>query len=115
MTALNILDFEPVNFVDPEKVNNIYKSILENGWSGAPILVYGNCLITGSHRKAALIKLFDDGYNLNFECAEDVTDIIEGKIAEGMEESEIFNNLDYLREIFTGTWVEEYKDDLVEW
>ena len=115
MKAIDILDFEPVNGVDEEKVNDIYDSIVKNGWNGAPILTYGNCLLTGSHRQAALKKMFDNDLDLGFECAEDVTDIIDDKISEGMSMEDIFGNLDYLREIFQGTRIEEYKEDLEEW
>lgn len=115
MKAIDIIDMEAVNPVDNAKAEKIYNSIMENGWNGAPILVYGNLLLTGSHRQAALKKMFDDGADLYFECAEDVTDIIEEKIEEGMSEEEIWDNLDYLREIFSGTWVEEYADQLEEW
>lgn len=116
MKACEILGYSKANPVDENKVNEIYQSIKENGWQGAPILTWGNCLITGSHRLAAIEKIYEDGGNLSFECAEDVTDIIEEKLASGeMDKYDIFNNLDYLREIFAGTWVERYKDQLEEW
>lgn len=115
LRAIDILDFEPVNGTDSDKVESIYTSITKNGWTGAPILTYGNCLITGSHRLAALAKMFDDGYDMTFDCAVDVTDILEDRIAVGMTWEDIYENLDYLRIIFTGTRIEEYKNEIEEW
>lgn len=81
LKAIDILGFEKVNDIEPEKVLEIASSIRENGWRGAPILTYGNTLITGSHRLAALDILAGEDFDLNFECAVDVTDIIEQNLA----------------------------------
>lgn len=110
MDGYEILDYEPVNEVDEPIVNEIAKSIKENGWNGMPILTYGNCLITGSHRKAALIKLYNEDFDLGFECAVDVSDLLEE-----FSEEEIFTHRDALGYLFEGTWVEEYKDEIEEW
>ena len=67
-----------VNDVDEKKVSEIKKSILENGWQGAPILYTNMGLVTGSHRLAALreIEETEDDDDVLFEnIAEDVTDI----------------------------------------
>lgn len=110
MDGYDILDYEPVNDVDEEKVNEIAESIRENGWDGMPILTYGNVLITGSHRRAALLKLYDEDFDLSFECAVDVSDLLED-----ISEEDIGTHLDALGYLFEGTWVEEYKDELGEW
>lgn len=104
-----------VNDVDEKKVSEIKKSILENGWQGAPILYTNMGLVTGSHRLAALreIEETEDDDDVLFEnIAEDVTDIIN----DYCEKNDMtWDELDfsYLREIFTGTWVEEY--EIREW
>jgi hypothetical protein len=116
MTAVNILDYEPVNPTYPEHVQEIKESIIVNGWMGCPILCYGNLLLTGSHRQAALRELAAEDYNIKFDCAVDVTDLIDGIMqANGWTLEDIYNNLDCLRCIFTGTWVEEYKEQLADW
>ena len=116
MKAIKILGFEPVNPAwDIEKVNKIKANIKQHGWQGCPILTYGNTLITGSHRQAALRQLFEEGENIDYDCAEDVTDIINQKLSGGMAVEEIYENLDSLRNIFEGTWVEEYKNEIEEW
>lgn len=104
-----------VNDVNHDKVEEIKKSILENGWLGAPILYTNMGLVTGSHRLAALreIEETEDDDDVLFEnIAEDVTDIIN----DYCEKNDMtWDELDfsYLREIFAGTWVEEY--EIREW
>ena len=106
-----------VNDVDAEKVEEIKKSIMENGWQGAPILNSNLGLVTGSHRLAALKEIddYEDDDDVLFEdVAEDVTDIIN----DYCEKNDMtWDELDFssLREIFTGTWVEDYKDEIREW
>lgn len=108
-----------VNDVDEKKVSEIKESILANGWQGAPILYTNLGLVTGSHRLAALQEIEEDDDVLDddvlFEdIAEDVTDIIN----DYCEKNDMtWEDLDfsYLREIFAGTWVEEYKDEIREW
>lgn len=39
--------------IDQDKVNEIMASLEQNGWQGAPIVVWGDTLITGNHRYAA--------------------------------------------------------------
>ena len=53
LKAYELLGFEKVNDVDETKARAIAESIKKNGWKGAPILTYGNCLVTGSHRLRA--------------------------------------------------------------
>jgi ParB-like nuclease domain len=38
---------------DREKFDELVLSMVENGWVGAPLVKYGNQLLTGSHRFAA--------------------------------------------------------------
>ena len=84
MKAIRILGFEPVNPAwDIGKVESLIENIKNNGWQGCPILTYGNILITGSHRQAALRQLFAEGENIDYDCAEDVTDIINQKLSGG--------------------------------
>lgn len=121
MTYYEICDYETVNATEDEKVMELAASMLKNGWNenNCPILTYGNVLITGSHRLTALRYIASndlDEENIvlgNKEIAYDVTSIIEEYLEEHGEE-ELWNNTDCLREIFEGTWVEEYKDEL-EW
>lgn len=104
-----------VNDVNHDKVEEIKESILKNGWQGAPILYTNMGLVTGSHRLAALQEIEESGEDddVLFEnVAEDVTDIVN----DYCEKNDMtWDELDfsYLREIFTGTWVEEY--EIREW
>lgn len=106
-----------VNSVDSEKVEEIKESIMANGWQGCPILYTDLGLVTGSHRLAALreIEETEDNDDVLFEdIAEDVTDIIN----DYCEKNDMsWDELDFsnLREIFSGTWVEQYRDELNEW
>lgn len=106
-----------VNDVDEKKVSEIKKSILKNGWQGAPILYASLGLVTGSHRLAALKEIEETGEddNVLFEdIAEDVTNIV-NEYCESHDTC--WDELDFsnLREIFSGTWVEEYADSIDEW
>lgn len=117
MKANEILGYEKVNGTEEEKVNEIANSIKENGWVGAPILTYGNLLLTGSHRLAAIEILAEEDFDLNFDCAYDVQELVD----EYMDENEltlqdVFNYTDGgLKNIFVGTWVEEYAEMIREW
>lgn len=114
-TYFDISSLPLVNDVDENKVSEIKKSILKNGWKGAPILYTNMGLVTGSHRLAALreIEETEDDDDVLFEgVAEDVTDIVN----DYCEKNDMtWDELDfsYLREIFAGTWVEEY--EIREW
>jgi hypothetical protein len=116
----NISNYSPINEVSPDKVDKLVESMLERGWVGCPILVYGESLITGSHRLAALHKIAHEHPEadvLNQEIAEDVTDIIEGRLAEFEAENGYIPEIEYdnIGWLFEGTWVENHKDSLPEW
>ena len=110
-----------INQVDDQKVRQIARSILKQGWQGMPILKWGDELITGSHRITALALLERLGYEdyvseilNNGEVFYDVSDIME----EYLEKNEMeFVDIAYdnLREYFAGTEVEKWKDELLEW
>lgn len=117
MTYEDIKYFVPVNSTDADKVDDLVKDMLENGWRGAPILTAGEELITGSHRLAALKKINDMWLEdelqecpvvLSEEVAEDVSDILEEKEIDTIDYADIGS-------IFAGTWVEQYKEGIVEW
>lgn len=114
-TYFDISSLPTVNEVDQNKVEEIKKTIVANGWQGAPILYTNLGLVTGSHRLAALQEIEETGEDddVLFEnIAEDVTDIIN----DYCEKNDMtWEDLDfsYLREIFAGTWVEEY--EIREW
>lgn len=116
-TYYDIKGLPLVNDVDDEKVEEIKKSILTNGWHGCPILYTDLGLVTGSHRLAALQSIEEtEDYNdvLDEDIAEDVSEIIN----DYCEKNDTYwDELDfsYLRDIFSGTWVEEYKDEIEEW
>lgn len=64
--TIDELRFELLNKVDKEKVNEIKKSIIENGWKGQ--IFYCNLgLLTGSHRIQALRELQED-YDIEFDA-----------------------------------------------
>lgn len=116
-----IAGYAKVNGTDPEKVAGIAGSIKENGWNGSPILVCNLGLVTGSHRLAALASIAAEsdgadglGAILASDVAEDVTDEInEYCERKGCGFDEV--PFDCLSEVFEGTWVEEYKDQIDEW
>jgi len=115
-----ISNYSPINEVSPDKVDKLVESMLERGWIGCPILVYGESLITGSHRLAALHKIAHEHPGadvLNQEIAEDVTDIIEDRLAEFEAENGYIPEIEYddIGWLFEGTWVEDHKDSLPEW
>lgn len=118
MTFGEIAWMHEINEVDEEKVNKIAESIKTNGWTGCPILVYNDQLLTGSHRLAALKKLGDDGEDVwDMEVAEDVTEIAEENIRKREEEKGWAPDIDFgnIGWLLKGSWVEEYKDEIVEW
>ncbi len=118
MKAYEILGYEPVNSTKSDKVNDIAESIKNNGWIGCPILTWGNTLVTGSHRLAALNKLDNEGIDIsNLDCAVDVTELIDEAIAKFEKENEYIPDIDYssIGWLFEGTWVEKYKNEIAEW
>lgn len=120
MKAMDILNFCPINETDGAHVAEIKKSIMANGWNGAPILVHEGCgmLITGSHRLAAIKDIYDNEWDFDLDAigdvAESVDDIIENYCAENdCTIDEI--PFDSLSLVFSKTWVEQYADEIVEW
>ena len=126
MTYNDIACYALINDVDTDKVNDLADSMIENGWVGCPILVYGEELLTGSHRLAALREVerryltgeIDEVPEvLTCDIAEDVTEIVEENIAKAEEENGYAPEIEYdnLGWMLEGSWVEEYKDDMAEW
>lgn len=125
MSFREIECFAQINEVDQNKVDQIAKSIKDNGYVGCPILVYGESLITGSHRLTALQQLAEqeDAEQIDFIgvrdmfVAADVTDIIENAIQKFEEENGYTPDIQYddIGWMFEGTWVEEYKNEIEEW
>lgn len=119
MTYQDIKYYTTINDTDSTKVSGLVDSMLNNGWVGAPILVYGESLITGSHRLAALNVIeemvndmeIDDSEVLNADIAEDVTDIVNEYVERTGNDIEF----DCLGKIFAGTWVENHKNEIAEW
>lgn len=118
MNAYEVINLIPVNDVDNTRVKALAESIKENGWQGAPML-YSEAhgmLITGSHRRAALEMLEQDDdvdlYELG-EVAENVDDIIDAWCEENDATIDDVP-FDNLSELFAGTWVEQYKDEIEE-
>ena len=125
MTHNNIRWYSPLNPIEAEKVEGLVKSMLENGWQGCPILVVDGCLLTGSHRLAALEAIcqmvedgeLEDAEVLHQDVAEDVSEIVTENYtaweAEHDEAREIeYDNIGWL---LAGSWVEEYKGEIEEW
>lgn len=116
-TYFDISSLPTVNEVDQNKVEEIKESILANGWKGAPILYTNLGLVTGSHRLSALHEIEETGEDddvLFEDIAENVTDIVNEYCSAN---DTYWDKLDFgsLGEIFAGTWVEEYKDEISEW
>lgn len=132
MKAIEIIRYNLINGTEIEKVNSLVKSMESNGWTGMPILINAETeeLVTGSHRLAAL-KIIYDKYNAgeydddaaieellnDVDVAEDVSEIIDAYAECMMEEAGYFDGIEYdnLRQVFSGTWVEQYADEMVEW
>lgn len=118
MTYLNIENLALINEVDEEKVNEIAENMRKNGFVGCPILIWNDTLMTGSHRLAALKKLEEEGVDVfDWEVAEDVTEIAEENFAKFEEENGWQRDIDFsdIGWLLKGSWVEEYKDEIVEW
>lgn len=126
MTYNDIACYALINDVDADYVNTLADSMIENGWVGCPILIYGEELLTGSHRLAALREVerryltgeIDEVPEvLTCDIAEDVTEIVEENIAKAEEENGFAPEIEYdnLGWMLEGSWVEEYKDEMEEW
>lgn len=118
MKAREIMFCSPINSADPEKVSQIANSIKGNGWVGAPILVCldHNCLVTGSHRLAALEMLEDEGFDI--DSLGDIAEPVDNLIDQWCEENDTTIDdirYDCLADVFAGTWVEHYKNEIEEW
>ena len=116
----HISHYTPLNAVSPDKVAALVESMLERGWVGCPILIYGESLIPGSHGFAALQQIaheHPDAAVLPQDIAEDVPDIIEARLSEYESEHGYIPDIEYdhIGWLFEGTWVERYKDSLPEW
>lgn len=119
-----ISGFPLINSVSESKVKRLMESMMKHGWKGAPILYCDLGLITGSHRVEALKRIDDLYYEEEISDYEarvlyeveilDVDDIIQDY---SRRTGNTWNDIDfdYLREIFKGTYVEKYKNDIVEW
>lgn len=125
----------PINDTDSKKVDDLVKSMLENGWIGCPILIHSGELMTGSHRITALNKInkmywngeIEDVSNILMEngvpkvllqdIAEDVTDIVEENYEKFERENGWARDIDFsdIGWLLEGSWVEEYKDEIMEW
>lgn len=120
MKAMEIIRYAEINEVDAAHVAEIKASILTHGWTGAPILVCESLgqLVTGSHRLAALKDICDNNWDFDLdslgEVAEPVDDIINAW-CEGNDCTMDALPYDCLSQVFLGTWVEECKDEIVEW
>lgn len=119
MTYQNIEFMSPINALDENHVAEIAESIRENGFQGCPILILNDQLLTGSHRLAALNRLADEGFDVDGlgDIAEDVTDIVNESMAAYEEENGWCPDLAYddIGWVLKGSWVEGYKDEIVEW
>lgn len=126
MDCLQLIGMRPLNATEETKVNDLVSSMLENGWQGAPVLVYGEELLTGSHRITALRKIVDmcDDGELDSlpdffyeDIGEDVSDLVEEAFAKFEDENGYCPELDCsdLGWMFEGTWVEEYMNEIAEW
>lgn len=137
MLYSDISDEYGINPTKEDRVSEIVASLLEKGWQGAPILYTAYGLLTGSHRLEAL-KALDAALNWNYqpeyglieavvdqhekkieeilasEVAVDVTEIVDAWTENtGLHYSDIdFSNIGG---ILRGTWVEMYKEEIVEW
>lgn len=120
MTYYRIASYSTINDVEAAKVRALADSMLADGWVGCPILVCGGALLTGSHRLAALRLIaeeHEDAEVLTQDVAADVTDIVEERLAAFEAENGYVPDIEYdnIGWLLEGTWVENYKDEIVEW
>lgn len=120
MTALEIISYIPINKVEEAHVAGIKRSIMEHGWQGAPVLVCEaqNRVITGSHRLAALRDICDNELDFDLDALGDVAEPVDDIIDAWCEEHDCtIDDLpcDCLSQVFAETWVEAYKDEIIEW
>lgn len=120
MTSIEIINYNPINETESNHVAELKASIMENGWQGAPILVCmaHNMLITGSHRLAALKDIYDNELDFDLDSLGDVAESVDEILDAWCEENGCIIDdipVDCLSLVFAGTWVEEYKDDIIEW
>lgn len=126
MDFYRIMNCCPCNNVSDEKVDALVKSMLENGWVGAPVLVLDDILITGSHRQAALMRLYEMlDEDIDEETRTKIKDILNNpdvsySVKYIIEEWEEENPDDYwefdnLGKVFEGTDVEQWKNEIKEW
>lgn len=123
----DIRDCELVNHIESQKLKHLIHSFLTNGWKGMPILYCAtlNCLVTGSHRLAALRYLEDTYNDYSSEKQETIDKLFES--VETIDVSDIINSycesndctfeqIDFsnLKDVFADTEIEKYKQEL-EW
>ena len=90
----------PINKVEESHVLEIMESMRKNGYVGCPILIYGDRLLTGSHRLVALERLAEENDEVHdWEVAED-----EVSRHSAEEETEIFGEYDGTDVVF---WYDE--------
>lgn len=123
---------QPVQSNSWQYAEALVESMEKFGWKGSPILTYCDRLITGSHRQKALqmiaSKLDNNIYSPDMEdkmsdliccteVAEDVTELVDAWSTKVFEETGEYPEIEYdhLEPIFKGTWVEDYKEQIVEW
>lgn len=122
------IGFGLINEVDENKVNKLVKSMINEGWKGAPILYHQSIgLITGSHRMEALNRIEEmydneeltpqqisivEKIDAEMDYALDVTDIVDEYLDNNPETGFEFDELGV---VFEGTEVEEWKDEIEEW
>ena len=118
MTYQQISCMHPINEVDEDKVQALMDSMRKNGFVGCPILVYGDEILTGSHRLVALQRLAETDLCVDdWDVAEDVTDIVEDNYSRFVDDNGWAPDIDYsnIGWLLEGSWVEEYKDEIAEW
>lgn len=120
MTAIEIINYTPINEAESTHVAEIKASIMDSGWQGAPILVCEthNMLITGSHRLAALKDIYDNEWDFDLGSLGDVAEPVDDILTVWCEENDCTIDeirFDCLSTVFAGTWVERYKDSIAEW
>ena len=120
MKATDIMSYSQINETDKTYVDEIKASILANSWQGSPILVCESQgrLITGSHRLAALKDIYDNEWDFDLDSLGDVAEPVDDILDAWCEENDCtIDDIPYdcLSQVFAGTWVEQYADNIIEW
>jgi hypothetical protein len=106
---------KPNGIEDGDKLRQIIESMRTNGWQGAPIVIWGDIQITGSHRAVAALETGTEAEVISFEevFEEDGADF-EGFYTEYLERNtgNVYSDLDHYVDYLSPSIINKYDIDL---